>query len=249
MYDIDIYNRNFKNNNMTYSIDMIRLKTYITHTEFSSIEFFVNSGLKSHIKKFWCSDRPMCFHYNYVIEFDDNSFWFGFMHNSEVVSYGREDIAYNLTIEFNPNKLKDNTFILYLLNKSFDWYIKSFDLAIDIPVNIRDLVFDLGTKRKIDTRCYGGDNITHTIGTGQGRVKIYNKKIESSLAIPGYLTRIEISIQLDDYPVRRIKLYDFDKSLFPCIFLNQYIFSFSDYESKDRTTLALLYAVQSRISY
>lgn len=245
MYENDFYNCYFKDNNMVYSIDMIRLKTYITYSQFSEIEFMLKFSLKDKIKRFWLSDRIMQFHYNYVLEFDDHSFWFGFMHNSESVNYNKDNLEYNFTIEFNPNKLKDNSFILHLLDKFGNWFIKSFDLAIDIPINIRDIVFDIGSRRKVETRSYGGDDISYRVGSGNGRYKIYNKKNESGLNIVGYLTRVEVSIDVDDFPVKDIKRYRFDEMYFPLLYLNQYIFSFDDYISKDKTTLALLYAVQS----
>lgn len=39
-------------------------------------------------------------------------------------------------------------------------------------------------------------------------------------------------------------MFKFEKSFFPILYLNQYIFSFSDF-NRDKTTMALLYAVQS----
>lgn len=245
MYDFNIYNRYIEDNNMFYSIDMLRLKTYITHAQFSEIEFMIKFSLKDKVKKFWISDRIMQFHYNYVLEFDEHSFWFGFVHNSESVNYNKDNLEYNFTIEFNPNKLKDNTFITHVLDKFGNWFIRSFDLAVDLPINIRDIVFDMGSRRKLDTRSYGGDNITYSVGSGKGRYKIYNKKNESSLNMVGYLTRVEISIDAEDFPIKNMKRYRFDDMYFPYLYLNQYVFSFSDYDSKDKTTLALLYAVQS----
>ena len=106
MYNINIYNKKIDFNNMTYSVDMLRLKTYITYAEFNSIEFCINTVYKDNIKKFWISERIMNFHYNYVMEFDGVSFWFGFMHNNEGVNYNREELKYNFTIDFNPNKLR-----------------------------------------------------------------------------------------------------------------------------------------------
>lgn len=92
---------------------------------------------------------------------------------------------------------------------------------------------------------FGGDNITYRFGTGDGKVKIYNKKIESDLNIVGYLTRVEVSKDFDDFPITKIKLFKFNGDFFPILYLNQYVFSFSDITTKDKTTMALLYAVQS----
>lgn len=244
MYDIDIYYKKFEHNNMNYSIDMLRLKTYITFSEYSEIEFLINSAYKEHIKRFWVSDRIMCFHYNFLLKFDNHTFWFGFQHNNEKIIFDKHDSKFNLTIEFNPNKLRDNSLISHILDKFSDWHIKSYDLAIDIPINILDIVIDINTKRKLQTYTLGKDNLTYRYGSGHGKVKIYNKKIESDLNIVGYLTRVEVSIELDDFPVRNIKNYKFDDLVFPYLYLNQYIFSFSDLTTGDKTTLALLYAVQ-----
>ena len=245
MYNIDIYNKKADFDNMVYSVDMLRLKTYIRYIKFNELEFLLNSVYKERIKKFWISDRPMCFHYNYSLEFDDCSFYFGFMHNSENVNYNREDLEYNFTIEFNPNKCRDNNLILHILNNFGNWYLKSLDLAIDIPINILDLIVDISGRRKMQTLSYGGDNIYYAFGKGDGRVKIYNKKNESKLNIVGHLTRVEITKEYDDYPIMKTKLFKFDNGVFPIIYLNQYVFSFSDITTKDKTTMALLYAVQS----
>ena len=82
-------------------------------------------------------------------------------------------------------------------------------------------------------------------GKGDGRVKIYNKKIESNLSIAGDLTRVEISRSIDDFPIVEIKNFNYGEN-FPYIYLSNYIYSLSDY--KDKTLLAVLYAVQSGYS-
>ena len=50
------------------------------------------------------------------------------------------DGKYNLTIEFNPNKLKDNKLVIKILSLSDDWYIKSYDIAFDLRININDII-------------------------------------------------------------------------------------------------------------
>ena len=238
-------------NNITYSIDMIRLKTYISYSKFSEIEFRFATCWKNYVKKNFSSAQIKNFFYNYVIEIEEGkSFWFGFLHNSENRQSNVRDKngniieeTYNFTIEFNPNKIKQNDIISYLLRISSDWYIKSYDLAIDIKVNILDLIWDLSGKHleKIDNRGY--DKKTVYIGTGDGRIKIYNKKEESKLEITGDMTRIEISRELDDYEVRKIKYFKYDER-FPTIYLNQYVYSLSDNE-KDKTLMAVLYSIQN----
>lgn len=237
-------------NNMTYSIDMIRLKTYISYSKFTELEFRLKTCWKDYLKKEYSSSKISNFFYNYVIsDVNDNTFWLGFLHNTEkrqgevISKYGKIiENTYNLTIEFNPNKLKSNDIIYYILSLGEEWYIKSYDLAIDIKVSILDLIWDMSGRslEKIDNRGY--DKKTIYIGKGDGRVKIYNKKHESELNIVGDLTRIEISRELEDFEVRKIKYYECD-NVFPTVYINDYIYSLSDY--KDKTLLALLYAVQN----
>lgn len=247
----DLYNKEKQFfDNITYSIDMIRLKSYISYSKFSEVEFRFNTCWKKFLKKNFSSSQLQNFFYNYVIEIEEGvSFWFGFLHNSEKRQVNIKDKynkvindTYNFTIEFNPNKLKKNDIIDYLLSISDDWYIKSFDLALDIKVSILDLIWDMSGKRieKIDNRGY--DKKTIYLGTGDGRIKIYNKKEESNLEITGDLTRIEISRELEDFAVRKIKYFDYGNK-FPCVYLNNYVYSLSDYN--DKTLLAILYAVQN----
>jgi len=235
--------------NIVYSIDMLRLKTYISYNEFTKIEFRLNTLWKEYIKKSYSSSQMKNFFYNYIIEIEEGiSFWFGFLHNTEKrkdsikrdTFYYNQIDKYNFSIEFNPNKLKNNPILLYLLGISGDWVIKSFDLAIDLKVNILDIIWDLNGKRleKIDNRGY--DNKTIYIGTGDGRIKIYNKKRESNIDEIFHLTRVEISRQMDDFQLKDIKKYSYD-NVFPRLYLKEYMFSFEDY--KDKTLLAILYAV------
>lgn len=249
MYKIDIYNTKIEDNNMIYSIDNIRLKTYITYQDFKELESFFRIYYNDDIKKFWLSDKKGAFHYNYNIEIEKGkSFIFQFMHNTENIDYNKIEKKYNFTIEFNPNKLKNNFLILHILNSFPRWYIRSFDLAIDIPINILDILFDKKSKRSYKIFSSGGDNITYYIGTKDkdGSIKIYNKKIESNLSIVGNLTRIEITRRYEDLDIVGIKNYDYGEKFLPDIFLNQYIFSFTEEISKDKdkTLLALLYAIQ-----
>lgn len=248
MYNIDIYNTKIEDNNMVYSIDKIRLKTYITFQQFKDLENYFRLYHNNKIKKFWLSDKVSSFHYNYNIEIEEGkSFIFQFLHNNESFSYDKIENVYNFTIEFNPNKLRNNYLVLHILNSFSFWYLRSFDLAIDIPINILDILFDKNRKRSYKIFSSGGDNLTYYIGTKEkdGSIKIYNKKIESDLKIVGNLTRIEITRKYDDLPIAEIKSYDFGEQFLPSIFLNQYVFSFSDITTKDKTMLAILYAVQS----
>ena len=242
----DLYNRKIVHNNMTYSIDKLRLKTYMTYEKYNNIDFYFTTYYKDKIKNFWISNKPQDFHYNYRIEIEKGiSFYFGFCHNSEQRMSERLEPQYNFTIEFNPNKLKDNNLINYLLGQEGKWYIRRYDLAIDLRVNILDLVIDKTGKKKMQVFSNGYDDKTYILGgSGDKMVKVYNKKKESDLKITGDYTRIEITRELEDFYVGDIVYFNYIFP-FPEIYLNQYVYSLSDYESKDRTTYALLYAVQN----
>lgn len=237
-----MYINESKSDNMIYSVDMIRLKTSLTYSTFTEIEFRFRTCWASYVKKQWTTPQLKQFFYNYDIEIEEGkSFWFGFCHNTERRSF-YEGAEYNFTIEFNPNKIRDNKILEYLLNLSGKWYIKSYDLAIDIKINILEIITDISGKRRNLTISNGYDDKTICIGKGDGRLKIYNKKKESNLNIQGELTRVEITRELDDFCISDVKLLNYDNN-FPCLYLNKYIYSFEDY--KDRTLFALLYAVQN----
>ena len=239
-----MYLESIEDNNMVYSVDMIRLKTYITYGEFSNLEFLIDSVYKNKVKKMWLSDKVMCFKYNYTIELEEGrSFYFGFHCNNEKIQFFKNDVKYNLTIEFNPNKIKDAPLLLHILGMSGDWYLRSLDLAVDLKINILDLILSKSGKRTLKSWSNGFDDKSFYIGTGDRRIKIYNKKKESNLKDVNELTRVEVSVQFEDFRLIDIKSFKLPEELFPEVYINDYLYTFSDY--KDKTMLALLYAVQS----
>ena len=196
--------------------------------------------IKNVYQSFGISD----FKYNYNIEIGEGkSFWFGFIHNSELLkdkSISNDNTTYNFTIEFNPNKIENRGILKCILSISDDWSIKSIDMAMDLKLNILDLCgLDKGRKKDFRMFTQGLDNRTYYMGRSNNRIKIYNKKIESNLDFD--LTRVEITSKIDR-KIKEIFFYDYNIKL-PDLYLNDYMYSFDDY--KDKTTLALLYAVQS----
>lgn len=231
--------------NITYTIDMLRLKTELTYEQFDLIQYRVKTIYSKYLKNEYYSNAIADFKYNYNIEIrEGESYWFGFMHNAELInkssSLQNVNTKYNFTIEFNPNKVEIRGLLEYILKLTFNWTIKSIDLAMDIPVNILDICgFDKAKKKDIRIFSCGYDNKTIYIGRTNNRIKIYNKKIESNLDKD--LTRVEISSKLDLH-IKNILFYIYDISL-PDLYLSQYLYSFKDYE--DKTLLAVLYAVQN----
>jgi hypothetical protein len=217
----------------------------MTFSQFSEIEFRFDTAYRDYVKKKYNSFAITDFKENYNIEIEEGvSFWFGFFHNSEKNNLS-EFATYNFTIEFNPNKLKDNKIVKYILSCSKKWLLRSLDMAIDIPISILDLTgFDKGRYKDIRIFSKGYDDKTIYIGRSDNRTKIYNKKIESNLDIFGNLTRVEVSSKFD-FPITRVTdLYSFVYDIaLPQVYTNEYMYSFKDYE--DKTLLAVLYAVQS----
>ncbi len=235
-----------EDNNIIYSVDMLRLKTDITYEKFSYIIYMLKSCYNDSIKKYYNSFNIGDFKENYVFEVGEGStYWLGYMHNAQSCKNGavsNSNTKHNLTIEFNPNKVKINGFLKFLLSfiPANLWVIKSCDFSMDLKINILDLCgFD--KKRYKDLRIFdcGYDNKTYYLGRTDNRIKIYNKAIESNLSYN--LTRVEVSKKLD-LRVPEVNMFDLKLNL-PEIYTNNYIFSFSDY--KDSTFLAVLYAVQS----
>ena len=54
-----------QNGNMTYSIDMLRLKTYISYSTFTELEFRIKVGWKKYLKSDYTSARINEFFYNF----------------------------------------------------------------------------------------------------------------------------------------------------------------------------------------
>lgn len=246
---IGIYNKKIDFNNITYSIDMLRVKGYINYNTYNELDFYLRTYYKENIKKFYISDRIQSFKYNWNIEIEEGkSFYIGFCHNTEEKLAERFNPEYNLTIEFNPNKLRGHPLIMHILSLTYKWYLRRYDLAIDIKVNILDLIIDKTAKRKYKIFGGSGDDKTYIFGTsGDKMIKIYNKKRESDLHITGDLTRIEITREVDDFFLADLVMWNYD-NFFPDIYLNQYVYSLSDFEEvkeSEKTTRALLFAVQS----
>lgn len=239
------------NNNYSYCIDMLRLKCNITHYDF---EKHIGSRLFIYEKNLekWQSSRIGDFCYNYNYKDEDCSFWFGFISNKEKLSISSgkrinnendDVIKYNLTIDFNPNKVKDNKLLLHILKCSTDWYIKSVDFAVDIKTNILNIVgFDKTQKNCLMTYDCGGDNKTFYIGKGNNRVKVYNKTNECNLLYD--LTRIEITRYFSDSDnlkiIKNWRYYGY----FPELFLKDYQITIDDLQ-QDRTLMALVHAVNN----
>ena len=94
----DLYAMLVEDKNIIYSIDKLRLKTYMTYEKYNAIDFYFRTYCKGNIKKFWISDRPQCFRYNWNIEIEEGrSFYFGFCHKMQQKIRERFDPQNNFT--------------------------------------------------------------------------------------------------------------------------------------------------------
>lgn len=233
--------------NITYTVDMIRIRCDITNEKFSNLETRLRTIYRDQIKNNYVSLGISEFKHNYQIEIKEGvSFWFGFIHNSELInkagSLQNPNTTFNFTVEFNPNKVPVRGLLYYIIKMCLAHkpVIKSVDLAMDIPVNILDIGgFDKGRKKDFRMFTQGGDNKTYYIGRTNNRIKIYNKRIESNL--DRELTRVEITSKLD-LDFTKLPIFNYNVDL-PKLYLNNYLLTFDDLQ--DKTLKCILYSVQN----
>lgn len=229
-----------------YCVDMLRLRCNINVECFernvASKLFLYNDNVEH-----WTSTRICEFYNNYNYSDSDCSFWFGFISNKEKSLSGsslqNESKKFNLTVEFNPNKVKNNKLLLHILKCSDDWVVKIVDFAFDIKTNILNITgFDKCQKKRLITYDNGGDDKTFYLGKGNNRVKIYNKRIESNLNYD--LTRIEVTKYFDeDFNLKKIKFWK-EFGYFPELFFKDYQITFDDLQT-DKTLYGLVYAANA----
>ena len=144
--------------------------------------------------KYWNSFRPGSFREQFSICFQDgNSFWLGVVLNGRKPEWGR------VRMDFNPNKVAGHEVFQLLLSflvcntRPLHRTVKRFDLAVDIPVLRPDVFLVKDNRAYIERR--HGQEWTQYLGAKSstvGRVKLYNKQVESNLGHP--LTRLEITL-------------------------------------------------------
>ena len=152
------------------------------------------------------------FHSNARIMLNDGArFFLGIGLNAEKTHW---DIC---RLEFNPNKVAHHQAFLCVLGWLNDHTIlsrrtfKRFDLAIDIPVDRRDV--RLIKDRRVYQERRHGQEWTEYLGakaSAVGRCKLYNKTVEANLAYP--LTRFEMTLDpttpYDKIPLPKVYYID-----------------------------------------
>lgn len=218
-----------KDNELTYSVDMLRITTYINYFDFKDLLLFFNC----HHDMYWTGSPSKIGSYlhNYMF----NNIYIGLC--TYTVDISKPNLI--LTFEFNPNKT-DFSCIKDFINKfKNNWIIKKIDLAIDLPGNINEFQFQNSTKRS--NMVFYNDLHNRTIyhGKGNGHIKIYNKMIESNLEYE--LTRFEITKEID------LLFDDLKSSIIDFNFLTYIKLPYKISSSQDSTLNAICYALNNRL--
>ena len=200
-----------------YSVDMVRLMVKLRPGEFQTI-FDYQTRMPG--ISYYVSNRAKDYHYNITVKTTDYSYWMGYKHNS-----GNDNKDF--VIEYNPNKVKNDILVNYILSEYFSKFtmkdicysprVCSVDIAVDIDCNILNCLVFKQTKGRY--LFYSGstgraDDFTIYIGKGDGRVKLYNKALESGLNYD--LTRYEVSIKLNK-PLQSIRSVKVDVETKPIL--------------------------------
>lgn len=142
----------------------------------------------------WTSKKPGTFREQTSIRLPDGrSFWIGAALNGVTTSWGR------CRVEFNPNKVGSCDVLHEVLSflmgctDPVQREVVRFDLAIDLPIPREHCLLVKDKRLYIERR--HGKEITQYLGaksSSTGRVKLYNKRLESKLDYD--LTRLELTI-------------------------------------------------------
>lgn len=181
---------------MIFSIDNVVLDLYLSNLgdRDQLMKLLEQLPLKYAVDvQHWTSFRIGTYREQFSIKMPDNtSFWIGAALNLAKTNWGRT------RIEFNPNKVADleafQVVFGFLVSRTRPMHriVRRFDLAVDIPID-RMSVFLVKDARTYFERRHGRE-LTQYLGprSAHGRVKLYNKQLESKLAYP--LTRLEMTL-------------------------------------------------------
>lgn len=197
---LNYYNYFENNDGVRYSIDMIRFKFYCSSQKMYLLREFVCNIADCDVYQ-----SAKSFAYNVLLKVhihnSVNTFAIGLGFNGL-----KSSEKTSCFIEFNPNrvgKCKQLIMILeYIRYLNINLDLSVYDIAIDIPIS-KKYVSLIKDKRVYKKFVYDCDcvNVTEYLGSTSdyGRVKLYNKAIESELDYD--LTRLELSTNSIDYLV------------------------------------------------
>lgn len=206
------YFSKIEKNNQVYSCDMIRITFCADKCRFNEIAYFINfdCGCRPDVEIYPMDTRFA--HYKYLVTFrydDEATMTCGCGFNGP-----RAEDNFRGFVEFNPNKVADIDQFqkdFAFLRSCFGVYeVPRIDVAVDLPSK-RENVFLRKDSRKYRLDYKSAPDKSEYLGVRNtpGRVKVYNKSLESKLAQP--LTRIEITTEptIDDFRKHIPEVYDF----------------------------------------
>lgn len=237
--DMLTYNNQIIYKNVTYSIDKLVIDFEFKFVDgISKCQLFLNSLSSMIDLSFtnWTNTKFANYKHQFIFNCNDdnnNTFWLGVGFNGS-----NKYEEYRARIEFNPNKVFNsyvfkviyNLLVLY----SSSIFIKRFDVAFDYPV-LRENTYLLKDNRKYREERLSYNDRTQYLGkhNNHGFVKLYNKKIESSLSFP--LTRLEITLDYDK------SAYNEFLAVLPTVkYLDDMQFAFDGYSLNDTDRYILI---------
>lgn len=176
-----------------YSCDMLRLNFEMRSDCIDMYNAYLENPIRTDITSFPQCFQPYKYRYMYSIDYGEK---YGKLALGMVFNGSTSD-KYRCFMEFNPNKCMNNSQcekdIQWLLLNASVAEVARWDLAIDIPVE-RGLCELRKDKRKYGFEMKSPEDKTEYLGVRNkaGRVKLYNKTIESCLSYD--LTRLEITV-------------------------------------------------------
>jgi len=187
--------------NIVYTLDKLIIDFTLETTQMIKVFSFLRSGrgvLSRAEIKHWNSNSVGGFKENFTLTLDGgNSFYFAAYPNW----IRSTDWANVARLEFNPakvgNSIQFRYLHAYLLARSKKVQARRFDVAIDLPLDRRD-VFLHKDRRQYRTIQNSALDKTEYLGqrSQHGQVKVYNKRIESGLDYD--LTRVEITVDFEN---------------------------------------------------
>ena len=189
----------FTQNNLlhNYSIDNIRVNFELKHDSLIDFQTYF-----SNINRIDIIQYPLCFSdFKYKCMFSIN-YEHGVLRLGYCFNGVSSDDKLKGFLDFNPNKCMDSNQCIddlkYLRSLCCVFDLARWDLAIDIPLD-RSNVHLVKDRRKYELHEHSYNDRTEYLGVRNtpGRVKVYNKTVESKLDY--LLTRLEVTLGTIDY--------------------------------------------------
>lgn len=180
-----------------YSVDMLRVVLELRKEEVDKVLRYYHQPMRFDVKEYPVSFKDFTYRNMFTIEYEKGStMTVGLVWNGT----STQDDMVKGFIEVNPNKcfVKPQCLydVYYTLEKCVGYKVSRWDLAIDIPTDRMSVVLGKD-QRKYELVCKCKEDRTEYLGCRNevGRVKVYNKTLESNLDYT--LTRCELT--LPDY--------------------------------------------------